>query len=360
MSDRNRWCLALGGWALLLGLGAGCGQVAKEAAREAAPTGVASGLRELGGQDNRQVLDQLARSQAVQSLGYRLGDSVTHGVTQRLLITLGLLPEPAGDADAAEPTTQPASSAAATQAGSATRQLPATTSATTRSHQPSDGGPAIQRAAQLQLSNIDANATMSSIGQAMDRNVRPAASALARDVTAEVIRELVRAARDELGPALSSMIGQQVAPVIGKAIREQVAPAVTQAVAEQLAPALKEAARQGVAGAVEGATVSPGAVDAQVPLAEVMSRQVARGATLGVADAATQNGLTQGTLGNVDLQQTLDRVLYLTVALLAVAGLLALGLMIGMLLLAWSMWRSRPASAAGGGMAQRQSSDRNE
>jgi len=313
----------------------GCAAATREVARQAAPPAAEAGLSSLNRAQNQKALDELSGSPGVQRVGHSVGVGVGQGIVDRFATLVGLpVPAVPGSAESAE-------------ARGTTTTMPGTVPSTQPAPRAEGlaGGIDVERA----IDNL-----LGSVGSGINQDLRPAVTAAVRDAVNEAVQaglgpatqaragELATAICDAVMRKLSRQVREDLGPALASAVREQVGPAIGDVIRKQVAPAARQVTRDGIRGALEGAADTAHTPNGSAaPLDEQVSRQVSKGATLGVNDAAKEVGLNPAGLPTRDLGGTLEKLIWVAAGLLAVGGLLAVALILAVLLLAWAVWKSR-------------------
>jgi len=320
---------------ILLGIGVeGCASAAKEIAKKATPTAEDTGLATLENPHDQEALNTVARSPGVRHIGQQVGLGVGQGIIDRVSMLAGL-PVPAErreDLAHTRPTTFGTS--------------PASAPDTTKSP-PEEPGPPIDL--NLRLSDVFA-----SIGKGLQKEIRPAVTATVHDAVIEAIHaglgsdteakasEVAADVSDAMVRQLSRQVTEQLGPALARSIREQIGPAVGDVLRNDFDPAVCQTIRESIRGALESAQTtdaSSGSIGS--PLDENIARQISKGATLGVHDGVTEAGVAPRGLGMPELASTVHKMMWVAIVLLAVTGLVAFGLILALLVLAWSIWKHR-------------------
>jgi hypothetical protein len=282
---------------LVLATVGGCQQTAKNMGEAAAGEAAPAGLRAINEPANQQMMQDFANSKAMQSLGNRLGQGLLEG---------------------------------AASAASATMPANGNTPSTTQAAM----GNVVERPRGWNVSASTQDASREAVLRG-----EPAPSAVQT-----AVRMAALEARDvALGPQAQAQAHQWAASVASGSIsgtadatRQTLGPAVASALREEIAPAMREVFRQSVQGAMEGAG---GQGLGDHPSGADVARSVAKGTALGMQDASREPGQAGETLS---LLQTANRAIWVVVTLVALLGILGLANSFGLLLLALTIWRSRP------------------
>ncbi|MGE5611276.1 MAG: hypothetical protein ACM359_18650 [Bacillota bacterium] len=318
---QSMWRHLQGGWlvvvvpVLLLG---GCKQAAKEVSKEAvqaAPSGIEASLKSLSDSKNQQQLEELASMPAVQHLAEGMGRGIGEGMVAGVTGTAGTSPPQT------LPATRPTVQGQETDvAGSA-------------------GGGATTQPAEADLNKAAAAIARSAVQEAMKAGLGPEAQGMARQMATQsggaTMRGVAEGAREDLGPAVNQVIREQLGPALAASMREELGPALGQVLREQVAPGMRQVMHDAVHGAVEGAGKPSRPV-----VGEATAREVSKGAALGIGDAMVEMGVADPAR---EINGNITKVMWVAVGLLAVGGLVMIGLIVAVFVLALVVWRSRGA-----------------